>query len=313
MAIATGTKLGPYEIVAALGAGGMGEVYRARDTRLGREVAIKVLPQHLSANPDLKARFEREAKAISGLNHPHICHLYDVGSQDGTDYLVMELLEGESLDKRLERGPLPLKQALEAGVEIAEALEKAHKSGIVHRDLKPGNIVLTKSGAKLLDFGLAKPSVAAIGVVAASSSGKLTPSTPTMSVAALASPAGGLTQQGMIVGTFQYLAPECLQGREADARSDLFAFGCVLYEMVTGRRAFEGKSQLSVLTAILEKDPEPVSSVHPGTPPALEHAVRQALEKDPERRWQSAADLASELRWIAESDSSVVMPAPLTP
>jgi Tol biopolymer transport system component len=313
MALMPGTKFGPYEIQSPLGAGGMGEVYRARDTRLGREVAIKVLSQHLSSNPDLKARFEREAKAISALNHPHICHLYDVGSQDGTDFLVMELLEGESLDKRLERGPLPLRQALEVGVEIAEALEKAHKSGIVHRDLKPGNIVLTKSGAKLLDFGLAKPSVAAIGVVAASSSGKLTPSTPTMSVAALASPAGGLTQQGTIVGTFQYMAPECLQGREAGACSDLFSFGCVLYEMVTGRRAFEGKSQLSVLTAILEKDPEPVSSVHPGTPPALEHAVRRALEKDPERRWQSAADLTSELRWIAESDSSAVMPAPLAP
>src|SRR5215467_16311374 len=195
MALNSGTKLGPYEIQWPLGACGMGEVYRARDTRLCREVAIKVLPPHLSSNPDRKARFEREAKAISALNHPHICHLYDVGSECGTDYLVMELLEGESLDKRLERGALPLKQALEVGTQIAEALEKAHKSGIVHRDLKPGNIVLTKGGAKLLDFGLAKPGVATLGAVAASSSGRLTPSTPTMSVAALASPSVGLTQQ----------------------------------------------------------------------------------------------------------------------
>ncbi|HEV2114020.1 MAG TPA: protein kinase [Terriglobales bacterium] len=311
--ITSGTKLGPYEIVGPLGAGGMGEVYRARDTRLGREVAIKVLPQHLSSNPDLKARFEREAKAISALNHAHICHLYDVGSQAGTDYLVMELLEGESLDKKLERGPLPLKQTLEVGVQIAEALEKAHKSGIVHRDLKPGNIVLTKEGAKLLDFGLAKPNLAAIGAIAGASSGKLTPSTPTMSVAALASPAGGLTQQGTIVGTFQYMAPECLQGQEADARSDLFSFGCVLYEMVTGKRAFPGKSQLSVLTAILEKDPEPITAARPLTPPALEHTVRRALVKDPDRRWQSAADLASELKWIAESPSSASLPLPAIP
>jgi eukaryotic-like serine/threonine-protein kinase len=303
MALAAGQKLGSYEIVSPLGAGGMGEVYRARDTRLGREVAIKVLPQHLSSNPDLKARFEREAKAISALSHPHICHLYDVGSQSGTDYLVMELLEGDSLNKRVERRPLSLKQALEIGVQIAEALEKAHKSGIVHRDLKPGNIVLTQEGAKLLDFGLAKPSVAAIGAVSSAASGKLTPSTPTMSVAALASPAGGLTQQGTIVGTFQYMAPECLQGQEADARSDLFSFGCVLYEMVTGRRAFEGKSQLSVLTAILEKDPEPVSKVQPAAPTALEHVIQRALAKDPTERWQGAADLKAELKWIAVSMS----------
>jgi eukaryotic-like serine/threonine-protein kinase len=313
MALTLGTRLGPYEIQSPLGAGGMGEVYRARDTRLGRDVAIKVLPSHLSSNPDLKARFEREARAISALSHPHICHLYDIGSQDGTDYLVMELLEGESLDKRLEKGPLPLKQALEVGVEIAEALEKAHKHGIVHRDLKPGNIVLTKAGAKLLDFGLAKPHIAAIGAIAGASSGKLTPSTPTMSVAALASPAGGLTQQGTIVGTFQYMAPECLQGQEADARSDLFSFGCVLYEMVTGRRAFEGKSQLSVLTAILEKDPEPVSTVQPGTPVALEHAIQTCLEKNPEERVQTAHDLRVQLAWVAKASFSTAMPIPTQP
>jgi len=312
MTLGVGTKLGPYEIVSPLGAGGMGEVYRARDTRLGREVAIKVLPPHLSSNPDRKARFEREAKAISALNHPHICHLYDVGSECGTDYLVMELLEGESLDKRLERGRLPLKQALEVGVNIAEALEKAHNSGIVHRDLKPGNIVLTKSGAKLLDFGLAKPSEAAIGVVANAASGKLTPSTPTMSVAALSSPAGGLTQQGTIVGTFQYMAPECLQGQEADARSDLFSFGCVLYEIVTGKKAFEGKSQLSVLTAILEKEPDPLSKVQPTLPAALDQTIHTCLEKNPEDRVQSAHDVRVQLAWIASTSSSVTIAPPIT-
>jgi hypothetical protein len=303
MPLPVGTKLGPYEIVSPLGAGGMGEVYRARDARLGREVAVKVLPQHLSSNPDLKSRFEREARAISALNHAHICHLYDVGSQDGTDYLVMELLEGDSLDRRLEKGPLQLKQALEVGIQIAEALEKAHKQGILHRDLKPANIMLTKSGAKLLDFGLAKPAVAALGAVASSGSGKLTPSTPTMSVAALGSMAESLTQQGTIVGTYQYMAPEVLHGHEADARSDLFSFGCVLYEMVTGRRAFTGKSQLSVLTAILEKDPEPVSTIQPATPPALDHAIRMCLEKDPEGRFQGAHDLRLQLAWIASTGS----------
>src|SRR5579859_4975851 len=215
MALMPGIKLGPYEIQSPLGAGGMGEVYRARDTRLGREVAIKVLPQHLSSNPDLKARFEREAKAISALNHPHICHLYDIGSQDGRDFLVMELLEGESLDKRLERGLLPLKQALEAGVQIAEALEKAHKSGIVHRDLKPGNIVLTKEGAKLLDFGLAKPPISPLASAVAVSS-----DSPTMP--AVSKP---LTAEGTIIGTYQYMAPEQIHGQNADARTDIFALG----------------------------------------------------------------------------------------
>src|SRR5215471_2816982 len=308
MALTSGTKLGPYEIVAPLGAGGMGEVYRARDSRLGRDVAIKVLPQHLSSNPDLKARFEREAKAISSLNHPHVCHLYDVGSQDGTDYLVMELLEGESLDRRLEKGPLSLKQALEVGIQIGEALEKAHKQGILHRDLKPANIILTKSGAKLLDFGLAKPSVAAVSAVASSASGRLTPSTPTMSVGAINSMGEGLTQQGTVVGTYQYMAPEVLQGHDADARSDLFSFGCLLYEMVTGRRAFNGKSQLSVLTAILEKDPEPVSTIQPATPPALDYAIRISLEKDPENRFQSAHDLRVQLAWIASAGSQMGTP-----
>jgi serine/threonine protein kinase len=266
MSLASGTKLGPYEIQTALGAGGMGEVYRARDTRLDRTVAVKILPSHLSSNPEAKQRFEREARTISSLNHPHICVLHDVGSQDGTSYLVMEFVDGETLDSRLQKGPLPLKQVLECGVQICDALEKAHRAGIVHRDLKPGNIMLTASGAKLLDFGLAKP-VAMLGAQALSDKGNLTPSTPTMNVPMLSATPAALTQQGMVVGTFQYMAPEVLQGQEADARSDIFSFGCVLYEMITRRRAFEGKSQLSVMTAILEKDPEPLATLQPTAPP----------------------------------------------
>jgi len=301
MALTSGTKLGPYEIQSPLGAGGMGEVYRALDTRLDRIVAIKVLASHLSSDPELKTRFEREARAISALQHPHICTLYDVGHQDGVDYLVMEFLEGETLQRRLLRGALPLKEALEYGIEIAEALDRAHRAGIVHRDLKPGNIMLTKSGAKLLDFGLAKP-VATMAM--AGGVGSLTPSTPTMSVAALTAQSAPLTQRGTVVGTFQYVAPEVLQGRDADARSVVFALGAVLYEMLTGRRAFEGKSQLSVMTAILEKEPEPIVAIQPLTPPVLEHTIRRALEKDPDRRWQSCTDVAGELRWISEADLS---------
>jgi len=285
MALAAGTKLGPYEIQSPLGAGGMGEVYRARDTRLGRDVAIKVLPSHLSSDPDLKARFEREAKAISALSHPHICHLYDIGSQDGVDYLVMELLEGESLADRLQKGPLPLKQALQYGVEIAQALETAHANGIVHRDLKPGNVMLTKSGAKLLDFGLAKPVQNGPAVISGS-------------MATMSRP---LTMEGTILGTFQYMAPEQVQGREADARSDLFALGALLYEMVTGKRAFAGKSQISVMSAILEKEPEPVSTVQPLAPRVLDHVIQRAMAKDPNDRWQTARDLMQELKWSAES------------
>jgi serine/threonine protein kinase/Tol biopolymer transport system component len=304
MPLASGTKLGPYEIQSPLGAGGMGEVYRARDTRLDRTVAVKILPAHLSENPEAKQRFEREARTISSLNHPHICVLHDVGSQDGTSYLVMEYLQGESLEAQLRKGPLPLKQALEVGVQICEALEKAHRAGIVHRDLKPGNIMLTASGAKLLDFGLAKPAVATLGTQPLSSQGHLTPSTPTVNLSALSPPPGTLTQQGTIVGTFQFMAPEVLQGREADARSDIFSFGCVLFEMITGRRAFEGKSQLSVASAILEKEPEAITTVQPMAPHALDHVVGDCLAKDPEVRWQSAADIARELRWIASGSSS---------
>jgi Tol biopolymer transport system component len=298
MALTSGTKLGPYEIRSPLGAGGMGEVYRARDTRLGRDVAIKVLPSHLSANPDLKLRFEREAKAISSLSHPHICTLHDVGIQDGTDFLVMELLEGETLAEHMLKGPLPAKQVLEYGIQIADALDKAHKQGIVHRDLKPGNIMLTKSGAKLMDFGLAKPPTSLFGASAASSF----PTSPTVSMP--------LTAQGTIVGTYQYMAPEQVEGREADARSDIFAFGAVLYEMVTGRRTFQAKSTISVMSAILEKDPEPISTLQPMTPAGLEHVILRALAKNPEDRWQSAADIRGELKWIAEGGSLAGAPVP---
>jgi eukaryotic-like serine/threonine-protein kinase len=298
MPLPSGSKLGPYEIQSALGAGGMGEVYRARDTRLERTVAIKILRTHLSANAELNARFEREARAVSSLNHPHICHLYDIGTQDGTAFLVMEYLDGETLAERLHKGPLPLKQALEFGIQIAQALATAHRAGILHRDLKPQNVMLTAGGAKLLDFGLAK-SAPVLGGSSPAASG-MTPSTPTMSIAELSSPAKPLTRQGTVVGTYQYMAPEVLQGAEADARSDVFSLGCVLYEMVTGRRAFEGKSQLSVMTAILEKDPEPVSLLVPASPAVLDHVVKTCLEKNPEERFQTAQDVKLQLQWIAE-------------
>ncbi|ABF43391.1 serine/threonine protein kinase [Candidatus Koribacter versatilis Ellin345] len=301
MALNPGLKLGPYEIQSPLGAGGMGEVYRATDTRLDRIVAIKILPAHLSANPEARQRFEREARSISALNHPNICALYDIGTQDGTSFLVMEYVQGETLEARRQKGPLPLKQVTEIGIQVCDALEKAHRAGIIHRDLKPGNIMLTASGAKLLDFGLAK----AVGVLGAqaATAGTHTPDTPTMNVSALRAPAAGLTQQGTIVGTFQYMAPEAAEGLATDARSDIFSLGCVLYEMVTGRRAFEGKSQLSVLTAILERDPEPISTIQPLTPLALEYTVHTCLEKNPDQRFQTAHDVKLQLVWIAKSGS----------
>jgi eukaryotic-like serine/threonine-protein kinase len=285
MPLVPGTHLGPYEILASLGAGGMGEVYRAKDTRLGRDVAIKILPSDMSMDPVRKQRFEREAKTISGLNHPNICTLHDVGSQDGVDFLVMECVEGETLAKRLEKGPLPLEQVLKYGAQIADALDKAHRSGVVHRDLKPGNIILTSSGAKLLDFGLAKPAASFV-------------SGETLSVSLPTSP---VTQEGTIVGTFHYMSPEQVEGKEVDGRSDIFSLGAVLYEMLTGQRAFEGKSQLSVASAILEQEPAAVSSVKPLTPPALDHAVKKCLAKFADERWQSASDLASELKWTGGS------------
>jgi len=294
MPLTPGTKLGPYEIQSPLGAGGMGEVYRAKDIRLDRTVAIKILPAHLSDDPALKQRMEREAKAISALQHSNICTLYDVGSQDGTDFLVMEYLEGQTLADRLAKGALPLDQVLKIGTEIAQALEKAHQQGIIHRDLKPANIMLARAGAKLMDFGLAKPEMS----ISSQAVGSFTPSTPTMNLASLTSAASPLTQKGSIVGTFQYMAPELLQGAEADARSDLFSFGCVLYEMITGRRAFEGKSQLSVFTAILEKEPDPITASQPLAPPMLDHVVRACLAKDPAERIQSAHDVAMDLRWV---------------
>ena len=294
MALTAGLKLGPYEILAPLGAGGMGEVYRARDTRLDRMVAIKILPPHLSGDISLRQRFEREAKAISSLNHPHICVLHDVGNQDGTAFLVMECVEGETLAKRLERGPLPLKQVLQYGIQIADALDKAHRSGVVHRDLKPGNIILAPSGAKLLDFGLAKT---------------IPPALLAATVTAAATQTNSVTDQGTIVGTFPYMSPEQVQGKEVDARSDIFSFGSMLYEMVTGGRAFPGKSQISIASAILEKEPEPLTTVQPMTPPALDHAIRVCLAKEPEERWQTARDLLLQLKWLTESGATTTSSA----
>lgn len=272
----------------------MGEVYRARDARLDRSVAIKVLASHLVSSPEVKQRFDREARALSALNHPNICQIFDVGSQNGTDYLVMEFLEGETLANRLRKGPLPLADVLRIGAEIADALQRAHRAGIVHRDLKPGNIMLTKSGAKLMDFGLAKPS--SLGKTSDSGAGPLLSATMTVTAG---SPVTPLTSAGTIIGTIQYMSPEQIAGQEADARSDIFCLGCILYEMLTGKRAFEGKSQISVASAILEKDPEPVAKFQPLTPPALEHVVQTCLAKTPDCRWQSASDVANELRWIA--------------
>ncbi|MEO6258964.1 MAG: protein kinase [Thermoanaerobaculia bacterium] len=296
MSIEPGSRLGPYEIVSRIGAGGMGEVWRARDTRLDRQVAIKVLPAALAANEQFRARFEREAKSISQLNHPHVCTLFDIGHEDGTSYLVMELLEGESLAERLARGPLPLPEVLKYGMQMAAALDRAHRASIVHRDFKPGNVVITKSGAKLLDFGLAKSSSSP--VVAVSNEG--------------ATEHRPLTQEGTILGTFQYMAPEQLAGEEADARSDIFALGAVLYEMITGRRAFEGKTRTSLIAAILSGEPPRITESQPITPPALEHVVTKCLAKDPEDRWQSARDIAEELRWISEVGSQAGVPAIVT-
>ena len=286
MPLVPGTRLGPYEIAALLGVGGMGEVYRARDTRLERSVAVKVLSSHLADDPDRRARFEREAKAVSSLNHPHICTLHDVGSQDGTDYIVMELVEGATLAARLTKGPLPIEQALRHGVEIADALDKAHRQGVIHRDLKPGNVMLTKAGTKLMDFGLARRAFASVGGGADSLS-------PT--------DLAPLTGHGVLLGTLPYMAPEQLEGKEADARSDLWALACVLYEMATGTRAFDGKSQASLISAIMTAEPRPIAELQPLTPPSLERLVKACLAKDPEDRLQTAHDVRQELEWITES------------
>ena len=299
MTLAVGARLGPYEILGPLGAGGMGEVYRARDTRLDRTVAIKVLTSALADDPQLRERFEREARAISSLNHPHICTLFDVGHQDpstdagqAVDYLVLEYLDGETLADRLARGTsLDPDEALRIAIDLCDALDRAHRAGIVHRDLKPANVFLARSGsgsappiAKLLDFGLAK---AAAPVVATTGLSML-PTTPP-----------NLTAQGTILGTFQYMAPEQIEGLEADARTDIFAFGALLFEMVTGRQAFEGKTRASLLGAILKDEPPPVSHVRPVSPRALDRIVRTCLAKDPDDRYQSARDLWRDLKWVA--------------
>jgi serine/threonine protein kinase/Tol biopolymer transport system component len=299
MPLSAGTRLGPYEIIAPLGAGGMGEVYRARDTRLERTVAVKVLPSHLSSSAELRERFEREAKAISQLSHPHICALYDVNREGETEYLVMEYLEGETLSDRLVKGPLPFDQVLRHGLEIADALDKAHRQGIVHRDLKPGNVMITKSGVKLLDFGLAK----AVGTGGRSSGASLT-ALPTQNVKEL-------TSEGTILGTFQYMAPEQLEGKEADGRTDIFAFGALLYEMATGRKAFSGTSQASLISSIMKDEPAPISAIAPMTPATLDRVVKTCLAKDPEDRFQTAHDAKLQLQWIAEGGSLAGLPAPV--
>ena len=298
MALTQGTKLGPYEIQSPLGAGGMGEVYRARDTRLERIVAVKILPSHLSEDPEAKQRFDREARTISSLNHPNICTLHDVGHQDGVDYLVMECLEGQTLADRLRKGPLPIEQVLRYAIDICEGLEKAHRCGVIHRDLKPGNIMLTKVGAKLMDFGLAKASVAN---AAAASNLTMTTSTPPGS--------HPLTAQGTVVGTFQYMSPEQVEGKPADPRSDIFALGAVLYEMTTGQRAFEGKTAASAMAAVLEREPAPITSLQPMTPPAFERLVKACLAKDPDDRWQTAHDVKLQLKQISEGGSQITSSA----
>src|ERR1700737_1110965 len=288
MTLSPGFRLGPYEILSLLGAGGMGEVYRARDTRLERDVAVKVLSAHLSSSPELRQRFEREAKAISALSHPHVCAIYDVGNQAGVECLVMEYLEGESLAERLENGSLSVDQTLRWGEEIAAALDAAHRHGIVHRDLKPGNVMLTKSGVKLLDFGLAK---------------LLRPPGPVEGLTSAPTEAKDLTSEGTILGTAAYMAPEQIEGKGADPRTDIFALGAVLYEMATGRKAFTGTSRVSLIGSILKDEPALISSIRPMTPPALDRIVRTCLAKDPDDRFQAAHDVKLQLRWIAEEDS----------
>jgi eukaryotic-like serine/threonine-protein kinase len=297
MALPAGTRLGPYEIQAALGAGGMGEVYRARDTRLDRTVAIKVLPSEFSRHAELRKRLEREARTLSSLAHPHICSLYDVGQQNGVDFLVMEYLEGETLARRLLKGTLPAGQVLQCGIEIADALVRAHRHGIIHRDLKPGNIMLTKDGAKLLDFGLARVE-APVALL-------------NETVTHLEIQDQKLTEKGVLLGTFQYMAPEQLEGKEADARTDIFALGTVIYEMATGKTAFSGKNRTSLITAILASEPPAMMSLQPLTPPALERVVKICLAKDPDTRWQSAQDLKLQLQWIMEGGSQAGLPAPV--
>ena len=299
MPLSAGEKLGPYLIESMLGSGGMGEVYRATDTRLDRIVAFKVLASHLHASSELKQRMEREARAISALNHSYIAS-FNVGSQNGTDFLVMEFLEGETLAARLSKGPMALPDVLRVAIAIAEALAFAHRQGIVHRDLKPGNIMLTKGGSKLMDFGLAKN----LGM-ATSASGANPPSFTAAASISSPSPLSPLTTAGNIVGTIQYMSPEQIEGKEADARSDIFALGAALYEMASGKRPFEGKSQISLASAILEKDPEPITTVNRQLPASFERLLKTCLNKNPEERFQSAQDVKLELKWIAAEKPSL--------
>jgi eukaryotic-like serine/threonine-protein kinase len=300
MGLFSGTKLGPYEIIAPVGAGGMGEVYRARDTRLDRIVAVKIVPSHLSKNPEARQRFEREARAISGLSHPNICTLFDVGHQDGIDFLVMEFLEGETLGNRLLKGPLATEKLLKYGPEICAGLESAHRSGVVHRDLKPSNIMLTKTGVKLMDFGLAK------------SAQSPAPQPSSLTASLNASDDQPLTAEGTLVGTFQYMSPEQVEGKEADSRSDIFALGAVLYEMATGKRAFEGQTTASVIAAVMASEPKPISAVQPLSPPALDRVIRTCLAKDSDQRFQNVHDISLQLKWIAEGGSQAGVPAPVS-
>ena len=292
-ALQPGLRLGPYQLVERIGRGGMGEVYKAHDTRLDRAVAIKVLPRHVADDADLKHRFEREARTLASLSHPHICPVFDVGRHDGVDYIVMEHLEGETLAARLARGALPLDQALRRAIEIADALDKAHRKGIVHRDLKPGNVMLTKSGAKLLDFGLAKRR----------------PAGPLTGSSASAAQSESLTEKGTIVGTLHYMSPEQVEGKMADARSDIFSFGTIVYEMVTATRAFDGDTPASVIAAILERQPQSLVAKQPSASGALDRVVKTCLAKDPDDRWQSAGDLRRELNWITEENRAPGRPA----
>ena len=292
MRVAPGVRLGPYEIIGPLGAGGMGEVYRARDARLARDVAIKVLPAQVASDAEWRRRLDREARAISSLSHPNICPLFDVGHENGVDFLVMELLEGETLAVRLARGPLPIDQTLRFASEIADALAAAHRTGIVHRDLKPGNVMITRTGARLLDFGLAK-GAAAVSMPA-----------PEATVT------GPITAHGTVVGTVQYMSPEQVEGREVDARSDIFALGTLIYEMATARRAFDGKTSASAIAAILEREPPAISSVQPLAPVALDDIVRGCLAKDPDARWQTAHDVKLQLDAVRRRVSSGITDAP---
>jgi serine/threonine protein kinase len=299
MPLSPGSRLGHYEIQSLRGAGGMGEVYRSRDVRLDRTVAVKVLPAHVASDPDFRRRFEREARSVAALSHPHICALYDVGeapnpeNQTGVpvQFLVMEYLEGQTLAEVLERGPMSIDGVLRVGIEFADAIDQAHRQGVVHRDLKPGNIMMTANGTKLLDFGLAKAA-----------------QPPFSGMATAATVSAPLTGRGAILGTPNYMAPEQVEGKDTDHRSDIFSFGAIVYEMTTGKKAFEGSSAPSVMAAILERDPPSMMSLQPLASPLLDHVVTRCLAKVPAERWQSAGDVMRELTWIARSSIQRISP-----